>query len=49
MLYNTYWWCETRYKLCPHLLPVPRVAHAFAESCLLYELVKKTKETCNIS
>ena len=26
---------ETKYNLRPHPLPVPRVAHAFAESCLL--------------
>ena len=31
---------ETKYNLRPHPLPVPRVAHAFAESCLLYKLVK---------
>ena len=31
---------ETNYNLRPHPLPVPRVAHAFAESCLLYKLVK---------
>ena len=29
---------ETKYNLRPHPLPVPRVAHAFAESCLLYKL-----------
>ena len=29
---------ETKYNLRPHSLPVPRVAHAFAESCLLYSL-----------
>ena len=28
----------------PHPLPVPRVAHAFAESCLLYKLVKLKNE-----
>ena len=27
---------ETKYNLRPHPLPVPRVAHASAESCLLY-------------
>ena len=31
---------ETKYNLRPQPLPVPRVAHAFAESCLLYKLVK---------
>ena len=31
---------ETKYNLRPHPLPVPLVAHAFAESCLLYKLVK---------
>ena len=31
---------ETKYNLRPHPLPVPPVAHAFAESCLLYKLVK---------
>ena len=31
---------ETKYNLRPHPLPVPSVAHAFAESCLLYKLVK---------
>ena len=40
---------ETKYNLRPHPLPVPRVAHAFAESCLLYKLVKIKKRTCNIS
>ena len=34
---------ETKYNLRPHPLPVPRVAHAFAESCLLYKLVKIKK------
>ena len=28
---------ETKYNLCPHPLPVPRVGHAFAESCLLHK------------
>ena len=40
---------ETKYNLRPHPLPVPRVAHAFAESCLLCKLVKIKKRTCNIS
>ena len=40
---------ETKYNLRPHPLPVPRVNHAFAESCLLYKLVKIKKRTCNIS
>ena len=31
---------ETKYNLLPHPLPVPRVNHAFGESCLLYKLVK---------
>ena len=31
---------ETKYNLRPHPLPVPRVNHAFAESCLLYKLMK---------
>ena len=31
---------ETKYNLRPHPLPVPPVAHAFAESCLLCKLVK---------
>ena len=31
---------ETKHNLRPHPLPVPRVNHAFAESCLLYKLVK---------
>ena len=31
---------ETKYNIRPHPLPVPRVNHAFAESCLLYKLVK---------
>ena len=31
---------ETKYNLRPHPLPVPRVAHAAAESCLLYKLMK---------
>ena len=35
---------ETRYNLRPHPLPVPRVNHAFAESCLLYKLVKIKNE-----
>ena len=26
---------ETRYKLCSHRLPVPRVTHVYTESCLL--------------
>ena len=40
---------ETKYNLRPHPLPVPRVNHAFAKSCLLYKLVKIKKRTCNIS
>ena len=35
---------ETKYNLRPHPLPVPRVAHAFAESCHLYKLVKIKNE-----
>ena len=35
---------ETKYNLRPHPLPVPRVAHAFAESCLLYKLMKIKNE-----
>ena len=31
---------ETKHNLRPHPLPVPRVNHAFAESCLVYKLVK---------
>ena len=31
---------ETNYNLRPHPLPVPPVAHAFTESCLLRKLVK---------
>ena len=31
---------ETQYNLRPHPLPVPRVTHAYAESCLLYKLVE---------
>ena len=31
---------ETRYNLRSHQLPVPRVAHVYAESCLLYILVE---------
>ena len=31
---------ETKYNLRPHPLPVPPVAHAHAESCLLYKLMK---------
>ena len=30
---------ETRYNLRSHRLPVPRVTHVYAESCLLYKLV----------
>ena len=39
---------ETKHNLRPHPLPVPRVNHAFAESCLLYKLVKIKNElaTC---
>ena len=40
---------ETKYNLRPHPLPVLDVAHAFAESYLLYKLVKKKQKTCNIS
>ena len=35
---------ETKYNLRPHPLPVPRVAHALAESCLLYKLLKIKNE-----
>ena len=35
---------ETKYILRPHPLPVQRVNHAFAESCLLYKLVKILKK-----
>ena len=35
---------ETKHNLRPHPLPVPRVNHAFAESCLLYKLVKIKNE-----
>ena len=35
---------ETKYNLRPHPLLVPRVAHAFVESCLLYKLVKIKNE-----
>ena len=35
---------ETKYNLRSHPLPVSRVAHAFAESCLLYKLVKIKNE-----
>ena len=40
---------ETTHNLRPHPLPVPRVNHAFAESCLLYKLVKIKNElaTCH--
>ena len=31
---------ETRYNLRSHRLPVPRVTHVYAKSCLLYKLVK---------
>ena len=31
---------ETRYNLRSHRLPVPRVTHVYAESCLLYKLVE---------
>ena len=31
---------ETKYNLRPHPLPVQPVAHAFAELCLLYKLMK---------
>ena len=41
---------ETKYDLRPHPLPVPRVTHAFAESCLLYTDMsterKKKSEDC---
>ena len=30
---------ETRYNLRSHRLPVPRVTHVYAESCLVYKLV----------
>ena len=35
---------ETQYNLCPHQLPVPRVAHAYAEFCLIYKLVEMKNE-----
>ena len=35
---------ETKYDLRLHPLPVPRVTYAFAESCLLYNLVKIKNE-----
>ena len=35
---------KNKYNLRPHPLPVPHVVHAFAESCLLYKLVKMKKE-----
>ena len=40
---------EIKQNLRPHPLPVPRVNHAFAESCLLYKLVKIKNElaTCH--
>ena len=31
---------ETGYNLRSHQLPVPRVTHVYAESCLLYKLVE---------
>ena len=31
---------ETRYNLRSHQLPVPRVTHVYAESCLLYKFVE---------
>ena len=31
---------ETQYNLRRHRLPVPRVTHAYAESCLLYKMVE---------
>ena len=31
---------ETMYNLSSHWLPVPRVTHLYAESCLLYKLVE---------
>ena len=30
----------TPYNLRPHPLPVPRIEHKYAESCLVYQLVK---------
>ena len=30
----------TPYNLCAHPLPVPPITHVYAESCLVYELVK---------
>ena len=46
--FNEYMPClearETKYNLRQHPLSVPRVAHAFAESCLLYKLVKIKNE-----
>ena len=35
---------ETKSNLRSHPLPVPPVAHAFAESCLLYKLVQIKKD-----
>ena len=35
---------EHKYNLRPHPLPVPCVTHEFAESCLLYKLVKIKNE-----
>ena len=32
--------CETQYNLRPHMLPVPRVTHVYAEFCLIYKLVE---------
>ena len=40
---------KTQYNR-PHPLPVPRVTHAYAESCFLYNLVKMKNKlaTCHI-
>ena len=38
----------TPYSLRSHMLPVPQIAHVFAESCLIYQLVQmKNKITKN--
>ena len=39
---------ETRYNLRSHRLPVPRVTHVYAESCLLYKLVEM-KNACYLT
>ena len=35
---------KTPYFLRPHPLPAPAVAHVFAESCLIYQLVAMKNE-----